>query len=135
MKITPFVAVAVFVGFIGSAQAAPVSQIDHLSGVSNQFRQVEETQFVYRHRRYCFYPNGWHGPGFYWCGYAWRRGFGWGGPRGWHGWRVRPHHRHMQRQRRELRRERRELRHDRRELRHDRRQERHEHRGHGHGHH
>jgi len=37
-------------------------------------------------RNYCWYGGGWHGPGFYWCGYAWRRGGGWGGPGGWHGW-------------------------------------------------
>ena len=33
-------------------------------------------------RNYCWYGGGWHGPGFYWCGYAWRRGWGWGGPAG-----------------------------------------------------
>lgn len=46
-------------------------------------------------------PRGWLGPGWYWCGYAWRSGYGWGGPWGWgwgrgwgrgwgygHGWRL-----------------------------------------------
>jgi hypothetical protein len=92
MKIAPFLAAAVLAGFMGSAEAAPVSRIDHLSGVRGQLGQVEKAQFVFRHRRYCFYPDGWHGPGFYWCGYAWRRGLGWGGPHGWHGWYVRPRH-------------------------------------------
>lgn len=36
--------------------------------------------------RYCWYDGGWRGPGWYWCGSPWRRGFGWGGPWGWHGW-------------------------------------------------
>jgi hypothetical protein len=36
--------------------------------------------------RYCFYPRGWHGPGWYRCGFAWRRGLGWGGGSGWQGW-------------------------------------------------
>jgi hypothetical protein len=38
--------------------------------------------FVYRGQRYCFAPDGWHGTGWYWCGYAHRTGFGWGGPIG-----------------------------------------------------
>jgi len=45
-----------------------------------------QAQFFFGGRNYCFYPDGWHGPGYYWCGYAFRRGFGWGGPTGWHGW-------------------------------------------------
>src|SRR4051812_49745987 len=48
---------------------------------------VEKSQYFYDGRNYCWYPDGWHGPGFYWCGYAWRSGFGWGGPIGWRGWR------------------------------------------------
>lgn len=53
----------------------------------------EPTQFyMWNDRRYCWYDDGWHGPGYYWCGYHWRRGYGWGGPMGWHGWRH-PHYR------------------------------------------
>jgi hypothetical protein len=37
-------------------------------------------------RHYCWYGNGWHGGGWYWCGANWRRGYGWGGPRGWNHW-------------------------------------------------
>jgi hypothetical protein len=48
---------------------------------------VEQAQFFWGGRRYCWYPSGWRGPGWYQCGFAWRRGFGWGGPAGWHGWR------------------------------------------------
>src|SRR5947209_6480982 len=48
---------------------------------------VEKTQYFYGGRNYCWYPDGWNGPGFYWCGYAFRPGFGWGGPIGWRGWR------------------------------------------------
>ena len=56
---------------------------------------VLQSQFIYGGRNYCFYPNGWNGPGFYWCGYAFRRGLGWGGGRGWHGWdHRRPPHAH-----------------------------------------
>jgi hypothetical protein len=47
-------------------------------------------QILYRFagREYCFYEDGWHGPGWYWCGYRLREGFGWGGPLGWRGWRT-----------------------------------------------
>jgi hypothetical protein len=43
-------------------------------------------------QRYCWYDDAWNGPGWYFCGYAWRQGAGWGGPYGWnrwiwHGWR------------------------------------------------
>jgi hypothetical protein len=48
---------------------------------------IEKAQFFWGGRRYCWYPSGWQGPGWYQCGFAWRRGFGWGGPAGWHGWR------------------------------------------------
>jgi len=37
-------------------------------------------------RHYCWYGGGWRGPGFYWCGYAWRRGGYRGGYHGGH-WR------------------------------------------------
>jgi hypothetical protein len=47
----------------------------------------QDAQYVWAGRSYCWYPGGWHGPGYYWCGYSWRRGFGWGGPVGWNGWR------------------------------------------------
>jgi hypothetical protein len=61
---------------------------------------VEKAQFIYGGREHCFYPDGWHGPGWYWCGYNWRRGLGWGGPRGWHGWEWREHRREEWRERR-----------------------------------
>jgi hypothetical protein len=47
---------------------------------------LQDVQFAFGGRNFCWYPGGWNGPGFYWCGYAYRRGFGWGGPAGWHGW-------------------------------------------------
>jgi hypothetical protein len=45
--------------------------------------------FYYGGRSYCWYDNGWRGPGWYWCGYALRVGYGWGGGAGWRGhyWR------------------------------------------------
>lgn len=64
---------------------------------------VQPVQYFYGGRNYCWYNNGWRGPGFYWCGYASRRGMGWGGGAGWRGWDHRggqhfrgppPHHGH-----------------------------------------
>ena len=40
---------------------------------------LQTVQFVWGGRTYCWYDSGWHGPGWYWCGYSLRRGFGWGG--------------------------------------------------------
>jgi hypothetical protein len=48
---------------------------------------VEKAQFVWGGRRYCWYNSAWRGAGWYQCGFAWRRGLGWGGAAGWHGWR------------------------------------------------
>jgi hypothetical protein len=47
---------------------------------------LEPVQFFFGGYNYCFYDNGWHGPGWYWCGYGWRRGYGWGGGYGFRGW-------------------------------------------------
>ena len=51
-----------------------------------QLPYVEEAQFIYGGYHYCWYPAGWHGPGWYRCGSGWRTGFGWGGGVGWNGW-------------------------------------------------
>jgi hypothetical protein len=48
---------------------------------------IERAQFFWGGRRYCWYNSAWRGPGWYQCGFAWRRGLGWGGAAGWHGWR------------------------------------------------
>lgn len=75
----------------GAASAAPTDAptAHMISGVYNPADPVGliQAQFLFGGRNYCWYPGGWHGPGYYWCGYANRRGLGWGGPEGWHGWR------------------------------------------------
>jgi hypothetical protein len=89
---------------ITSGVQAATGSSGSIGAAADRLGIVEETQFVYEGRRHCWYPDGWHGPGWYWCGYNWRRGLGWGGPAGWHGWRWREEHRE---ERREERRERR----------------------------
>lgn len=71
----------------GRADAAPLGAEGFQLAVE-QLNLVDKAQFVYRGRRHCWYPSGWQGAGWYRCGYRWRRGYGWGGPRGWLGWAV-----------------------------------------------
>jgi hypothetical protein len=68
-------------------QAAPIGPPEGLRAALGSLDIIEKAQvFVWQGRRYCWYDDGWHGPGFYWCGYARRHGLGWGGGSGWHGW-------------------------------------------------
>jgi len=68
--------------FAGPAAALPAGGVALPTASSD----VQQAQFIFGGRNYCWYDAGWHGPGFYWCGYAFRRGLGWGGGHGWHGW-------------------------------------------------
>ncbi|HET7384942.1 MAG TPA: hypothetical protein VFJ59_20475, partial [Pseudolabrys sp.] len=38
--------------------------------------------YIVEGRPYCFYFDGWHGAGWYRCGFAHRRNLGWGGEYG-----------------------------------------------------
>ena len=68
---------------------AEASIVDSPFAPANEIKRiapVEEAFFIHRGVTYCWYPNGWRGPGFYRCGWAWRSGLGWGGGWGWNGW-------------------------------------------------
>ncbi len=66
----------------GIAPAAP-SLIENTAYID-----VAPDRVLFNGRWYCWYDSGWRGPGYYWCGYAMRVGFGWGGGDGWRGhWR------------------------------------------------
>ena len=74
-----------------SAQAAPVASLSYAFDTGGAQPVLEPAQFVrggyfYAGRNYCWYDSAWSGPGWYWCGYPWRRGYGWGGGYGWRGW-------------------------------------------------
>jgi hypothetical protein len=73
-------------GVLGADNGGPPARL--MSGVYNTADPVglEKTQWFFGGRGYCWYLDGWHGPGYYWCGFAWRRGYGWGGGYGWNGW-------------------------------------------------
>jgi hypothetical protein len=70
----------------GRAEAAPVVGLTGIGLAVQDLNVIESVQYVYRGRRFCWYPDGWNGPGWYWCGYRVRRGLGWGGPVGFRGW-------------------------------------------------
>lgn len=84
MKKLAFAAALMLSGVVaaGEAVAMPAGPMTTPAVASD----VEQAQYVYGGRNYCWYANGWRGPGFYWCGYAFRRGLGWGGGAGWRGW-------------------------------------------------
>ena len=53
---------------------------------ADELNMIEQTQvYIYSGQRYCWYPDGWRGPGWYRCGYRLRHGFGWGGGVSWYG--------------------------------------------------
>jgi hypothetical protein len=77
---------------IASAQPAPASGLIFGVDTAADRPTLDPVQYFWAGHNYCWYYNGWNGPGWYWCGYPWRRGFGWGGPYGWHGWRGGGHY-------------------------------------------
>jgi hypothetical protein len=72
---------------IGVTQAASISA-QGIGAAAGDQALTDQVQYRIGSREYCWYDDGWQGPGFYWCGYRLRVGYGWGGPAGWHGWRV-----------------------------------------------
>jgi hypothetical protein len=68
------------------AQAGPLSAVGGLGAASKAVSLREDAQFVWGGHRYCWYDDGWRGPGWYRCGFSLRHGYGWGGPMGWQGW-------------------------------------------------
>ncbi len=70
----------------GRVEAAPIGAPDGIRAAIDGLNLAENAQFIWSGRRYCWYDDAWQGPGWYWCGYAWRQGLGWGGGEGWQGW-------------------------------------------------
>jgi hypothetical protein len=69
------------------ADAASVPNPNGVRAAIDALSVIDNVQvYVFGGRRFCWY-DGWNGPGWYWCGYGWRRGLGWGGGYGWRGWR------------------------------------------------
>jgi hypothetical protein len=72
---------------IGQAQATVQGGAATIRAAAETGAVTEQVQFRWSGRDYCWADDGWSGPGWYWCGYAYRTGFGWGGPLGWNSWR------------------------------------------------
>ena len=70
----------------GVAQAAVQGGASAIRAASESGSITEQTQFRFGGYDYCWADDGWRGPGWYWCGYAYRPGLGWGGPVGWNNW-------------------------------------------------
>jgi hypothetical protein len=81
---TTLVASGILIG--GRVEAAPIGAPDGMRAAIDGLNLAESAQFILAGRRYCWYDDAWQGPGWYWCGYAWRQGLGWGGGLGWQGW-------------------------------------------------
>lgn len=60
-----------------------------LRSAAETLNVVEHVDYSFGGHRYCWYDGGWHGRGWYWCGYAdaKHKGSGWGGEEGFHGWK------------------------------------------------
>jgi hypothetical protein len=56
--------------------------------------QGGDDSYVADGQTYGWYDDGWDGPGWYIVGYEFRRGFGFGGREGWHGWKHHGSHAH-----------------------------------------
>jgi hypothetical protein len=66
---------------------AAMPGVDRIAGAVEDVSILDHVQRrFHRGRNYCWYFDGWRGPGWYWCDYQWRRGYGWGGGFGWRGW-------------------------------------------------
>jgi hypothetical protein len=75
------------VAVAGNAGAAPIVAPGTTRAAADGLNIVESVQFIWLGHDYCWYDDGWNGPGWYWCGYAFNRGYGYGGGYGWHHWR------------------------------------------------
>ena len=79
----------------GAASAASLGSSIGLHDAGNALDPIENAQLVRGGYNYCWYDDGWHGPGWYVCDYGpWVYDRWWGGPLGWHHWRRRGPHLH-----------------------------------------
>jgi hypothetical protein len=66
--------------------AAPLADPAGLRAALGAIEITDKAQYTYDGKSYCWYDDGWNGPGWYVCGQYTVRGVGWGGGAGWHGW-------------------------------------------------
>src|SRR5262249_3961826 len=66
--------------------AAPRADSGGMRAALGAVEIIDKAQYTYNGKSYCWYDDGWNGPGWYVCGEYTVRGVGWGGGAGWHGW-------------------------------------------------
>ena len=76
---------AVVIG--GNARAASMSAPAAMRTAADSLKITENVQFFWSGHNYCWYDDGWNGPGWYWCDMYLQSGIGWGGGYGGHHWR------------------------------------------------
>jgi hypothetical protein len=89
MKFKIALAISIAVGSllaIGSSPNATIAATG-ISAAVDSLTLIHPVQFVFGGHKHCWYPDGWNGPGWYWCGYRLRKGRGWGGGEGYRGWK------------------------------------------------
>ena len=91
MRRTILLSAAALAMAAGVANASPLG--GGLNGAIGKSDLVQDAAYIVGGNRYCFYFDGWQGPGWYRCGFAWRRGLGWGGAYGWQNWTYAPYER------------------------------------------
>jgi hypothetical protein len=70
------------------ALGAPSSAAASVGDATKALDPVQKAQYFWDGYEYCWYDDGWNGPGWYVCNYGpWISGLWWGGPFGWHHWR------------------------------------------------
>jgi hypothetical protein len=85
--VTTAIALVGSAALMGNSQAAPIASLNSIRAAAAGLSLTEDAQFFFGGYDYCWYWDGWHGPGWYVCDYgSWVSGSWWGGPRGWHGW-------------------------------------------------
>jgi len=82
---TIFIAGAPIIGV--NVDAAPMVAPGAIHAAADRLNMVERAQFIWLGHNYCWYDDGWNGPGWYWCDQYLTPGIGWGGGYGWHHWR------------------------------------------------
>ena len=72
---------------INRADAMPLGDPAGIRGAIDDLNIIDNVQYYWGGRQYCWYDDGWNGPGWYWCGRYLLPGIGWGGGLGFRGWR------------------------------------------------
>ena len=58
-----------------SANAAAAPNSNAIRAAIDDLSMIDTVQvYIIGGHRHCWYDDAWNGPGWYWCGYGWRRG-------------------------------------------------------------